>query len=242
MSALLEIAVFSLHGAAHAAKAGAHRIELCENAGEGGTTPSYGTLRAVRRMQDIPFFPIIRPRGGDFVYSEAEFETLLDDLRLCRDLGFPGAVTGVLTEEGNIDLVRMQRVMQEAGDMAITFHRAFDRCRNPLQALEELIALGVNRILSSGQTPSLMDGLDLLRDLVERAAGRIIIMPGSGLNSGNIAHVAAATGAREFHTAARKTLLRDQVYTAPGMKETPSFTTVDTDEIGRLLQFVEQLP
>ena len=173
MSALLEIAVFTLHGAAHAARAGAHRIELCENAAEGGTTPSYGTLRTVRRMLDIPVFPIIRPRGGDFVYSDAEFETLLDDLRLCRDLGFPGAVTGILTGKGHIDLVRMQRVMQEAGDMAITFHRAFDASRDLAASLETLIRLGMPRVLTSGGAATALGGLDILAALVRQAGQRI---------------------------------------------------------------------
>ncbi len=128
MPILLEIAVFTLQGAIIAEEAGAHRIEFCENAGDGGTTPSYGALKKIREIISIPVFPIIRPRGGDFVYTENEFEVLCEDILVCKEFGFEGIVTGILHEDAGIHTERMKALVELAGDMSVTFHRAFDRC------------------------------------------------------------------------------------------------------------------
>jgi copper homeostasis protein len=146
---------------------------------------------------------IIRPRGGDFLYSDLEREIMLEDVRMARRLGVDGVVFGVLTSDGDIDMDFMRQLMAESEGMSVTFHRAFDVCRNPFVALEQIIELGCDRILTSGQMPKAEDGVDLLKQLVEKAGDRIIIMPGCGVNAGNIAKIAQITGAKEFHFSAR---------------------------------------
>ena len=183
---MLEIAVFNIQSALLAAAAGAHRLELCENPYDGGTTPSYGTLKTVREKISIPVFPIIRPRGGDFLYSDAEYEVICKDVQLCKELGFDGVVIGLLHADGSIDKERTKKLVDLAYPLEVTFHRAFDRAAHPLQALEDIIACGCNRILTSGQVPNAWDGRELIKQLVEKADDRIIIMPGSGVRSSNI--------------------------------------------------------
>jgi copper homeostasis protein len=228
---MLEIATFNIPSALQAADAGADRIELCENPLEGGTTPSYGTLKAARENISIPVFPIIRPRGGDFLYSDAEFAAMQYDIRLCRELGFEGVVTGILMPDGNIDVPRMQVLSELAYPMDITFHRAFDRCRDPLQSLEDVITCGCTRILTSGQVPNAFDGRELIRQLVEKADDRIIIMPGSGVRSANIKELKEYTGAKEMHSSARKNLPSSMQFTTAGMQEQLQHTGIDEEEV-----------
>ena len=238
---LLEIAVFSLEAAIAAAKAGAHRIELCDNAADGGTTPSYGMLVEVRKRLSIPVFPIIRPRGGHFVYSKSEFESIKEDVLLCKRLGFEGIVVGFLDAQGHVDTKQLKAVMKIAKPMQVTFHRAFDRTKKPLKALEEIIACGCTRILSSGQFPTAADGANNLRILIEKASDRIIIMPGSGVNSSNISDLVNLTGAAEFHTAARKALHDKSIYSPKTMQEKLSYTSVDKKEIKKILLTLNQM-
>lgn len=227
----LEIACFTLEGALLAQQAGAHRIELCENPSDGGTTASFGMLKKVRDLISIPVFPIIRPRGGDFVYSNQEFDVMKYDIEICKQLGYEGVVFGILNEEGDVDIERTDELVKLASPMQVTFHRAFDRSSNPLKALEDIIQCGCHRILSSGQFPSVIDGLPLLKQLILQANKRIIIMPGSGLNSMNVIDIATATGAFEFHTAARKKITRSEIVSPSSMNETLSFISVDQEEI-----------
>jgi len=236
---LLEIAAFTLDGLLTAAKSGADRIELCENPHDGGTTPSYGMLHGIKEVATIPIFPIIRPRGGDFVYSEYEFEVMKTDILLCKELGYPGLVTGLLNEKGEVDIARTSLLVSLAGPMQVTFHRAFDRTSSPMQALEDIIECGCSRILSSGQFPSVTDGIHLLRSLVEIAGERIIIMPGSGLNSGNVKEIAEVTNACEFHTAARKKI--NGASSPSTMKEVLSFVSVDEDEVRSIRSVLDAL-
>ena len=182
---ILEVAVFSIEAALSAMKAGADRIEFCENPSEGGTTPSYGSLKTIISLTNKPVFPIIRPRGGDFLYTQAEYEVMKADLLLVKELGYPGAVIGLLNEDGSIDIKRTSELVQLAAPMQITFHRAFDRCNDPFKGLEDIIITGCKRILTSGQVPNVGDALPLMKQLVEKAAGRIIILPGSGVRSNN---------------------------------------------------------
>jgi len=231
----LEIACFSITGARVAEAAGAHRIELCENPEEGGTTPSYGTLKIIQDMIKIPVFPIIRARGGDFVYSAEEKKVMLEDLRLCRELGFPGAVVGALLSDGNGDLEFIRQMRSEAIHMQLTFHRAFDRSVNPLRLMEQLIKEGYHRILSSGQYPQVMQGLGLLKKLMEEAAGSICIMPGSGLHSRNVLDIARFAPFSEFHTAARKAFHPEGVFSPSSMNETLQYTITDAMEIKAIL-------
>ncbi len=238
---LLEIAAFTLSGALEAASAGAHRIELCENAAEGGTTPSYGTLVLAKKNIAIPVFPIIRPRGGDFVYAKSEFASIKEDVALCKKLHFEGIVVGFLDEKGQVDTQKLKSIVKLAKPMQVTFHRAFDRTAKPLKALEEIIACGCTRILSSGQYPSVYQGMDNIRLLIEKAADRIIIMPGSGLHSGNVKEIALKTGATEFHTAARKSVSHNKIVSPKTMQEKLSYTSVDPKEIKKILRVFRQI-
>ena len=236
MSIKLEIAVFSVEAAVTALKAGAHRIEFCENPQEGGTTPSYGSLKTLRSYTTQPVFPIIRPRGGDFLYSRSEFEVMKADLLIVKELGYLGAVIGLLNADGSIDTNRTKELVDTAGpSMQISFHRAFDRCKDPFIALEEIIATGCKRILTSGQVPNAADALALLKKLVEQAGDRIIIMPGSGVRSNNIKEIMQATGAKEMHSSARQMQSSKMLYAKDAMNENLQATGVDADEIKKML-------
>ena len=233
---ILEIAVFSVEAALDAFKAGAHRVEFCENPFEGGTTPSYGSLATLSMLTDKPVFPIIRPRGGDFLYTENEFNSMRSDVLLARKLNFPGIVLGLLTSEGAIDTDRTKRLVYLARPMEVTFHRAFDRCKDPLHALEEVIKTGCKRILTSGQVPNAADNLPLLKKLVQQAGDRIIIMPGSGVRSNNIKEIMKETGAIEMHSSARKIIPSQMIYFKATMHESLQSTGVDTVEIKKMLE------
>lgn len=228
---ILEIAVFNIYSAMLAANAGADRIELCENPFDGGTTASYGTLKTVREKISIPVFPIIRPRGGDFLYNDEEFEVIKKDIFLCKELGFEGLVTGILLQDGSIDIKRTAQLVELAYPLEITFHRAFDRAKNPLQSLEDIIKCGCQRILTSGQVPNAYDGKVLIKQLVELADDRIIIMPGSGVRSNNIGQLADFTGAKELHSSARKNVHSAMQFTQYSMQETLENILIDEEEI-----------
>lgn len=194
----------SVESCLEAQRAGVDRVELCAGMPEGGTTPSYGDILVARKLlTTTKLHVIIRPRGGDFLYSDVEKEIMLEDVCMARRLCVDGVVFGALTAEGDVDMEFMRQLMKEAEGMSVTFHRAFDVCRDPFIALEQIIELGCHRILTSGQMPKAEEGVELLRELVERAGERIIIMPGCGVNANNIAHIAVATGAREFHFSGR---------------------------------------
>lgn len=199
-----EVCANSVESCLAAQRGGADRVELCAAIPEGGTTPSFGAIAYARHNLDIKLNVIVRPRGGDFLYSPIEAATLLADIDTLRPLQVDGIVTGALTAAGDIDLRLMEAVMEAAEGIPVTFHRAFDRCRRPQEALEQLISLGVKRVLTSGQQPTALEGATLLRQLVDQAAGRIIIMPGCGVCETNIARIAQLTGAREFHFSARE--------------------------------------
>lgn len=202
--ALLEICCYGIDCAVTAEQAGADRIELCSAPKEGGLTPSAGVLRQVRQTVSIPVHPIIRPRGGDFCYTDGEFATMLEDIAFVRELGFPGLVIGMLDEDGNIDLPRMEQVMQAAEGMAVTFHRAFDMCHHPLQAFEQLAALGVARILTSGQQQTAETGISLLRELKQHSRAPII-MAGAGVRLSNVSKF-VANGIEELHSSAGRSV------------------------------------
>src|SRR5256714_14191101 len=178
---LVEACVDSIESALAAARGGAHRIELCANLIEGGTTPSAGTLAVCRARLDIPIFVLIRPRGGDFLYSAAELAVMLEDIRRAKEAGAQGIVTGVLRADGDIDTDRTRELSDAARPLQVTFHRAFDVCRDAGRALETLIALGVERVLTSGQAATALEGADTIAGLVRRAAGRIVVLSGAGV-------------------------------------------------------------
>lgn len=232
---ILEVIGFSIEACITAAASGAHRIELCDNPGEGGTTPSHGFIKAARAAVDLDLYPIIRPRGGDFLYSAAEFDAMKQDVAVCKEIGCDGVVIGMLLKDGTVDKVRCKQLVNQAYPMSVTFHRAFDRTYDMLEALEDVIEIGCERILTSGGVPNALDGAERLKLLVERAAQRIIIMPGSGVNAANIAQIAAITGAEEFHSSARKPMPSLMEFNQPTMKESLMCFGVDTAEIKGML-------
>ncbi|HRH50432.1 MAG TPA: copper homeostasis protein CutC [Panacibacter sp.] len=238
---ILEIAVFNIQSAIMAAQAGANRLELCENPFDGGTTPSYGTLKTVREKITIPVFPIIRPRGGDFLYVEEEFEVMKKDILLCKSLGFEGIVTGLLDADASVNVKRTSILTELAYPMEVTFHRAFDRAVNPLQALETVIDCGCQRILTSGQVPNAFDGKDLIKQLIQQADERIIIMPGSGVRSNNIAELATYTGAAELHSSARKNIASAMQFVQEKMQENLENIIVDISEIKDMMETLKNI-
>lgn len=214
-----------------AAHAGADRIELCDSPADGGTTPSFGTLKMTLEKISVPVFPIIRPRGGDFLYTNEEYEVMMQDMQLCRQLNCKGIVLGLLQKDGRIDVQRTTQLVQAADPMEVTFHRAFDRAIHPLQALEDIIATGCKRILTSGQKPNALAGKNLIKQLVAQAGNRIIIMPGGGVRSNNIAELADYTGATELHSSARIQLPSAMEFQGTDFREDFENLTVDSMEI-----------
>jgi len=207
---------------------GADRIELCAAPLEGGLTPSYGVLKATSQRVSIPVHPIIRPRGGDFCYTDGEFQSMLEDILVVRDLGYPGLVIGVLDADGNVDKKRMQQIMQAAGPLAVTFHRAFDMCANPQEAFEILAELGIARVLTSGQQPSAEKGLTLIRELIARA-DTPIIMAGAGVRASNL-ELFLEAGVKEVHSSAGQWIPSAMRYRNPGLSMS---TDPDADEYSR---------
>jgi len=199
-----EICANSVASCIAAQDGGADRVELCAGIPEGGTTPSVGMIRCARESISIGLNVIIRPRGGDFLYSESEIREMAYDIKAAKGLGVDGLVFGCLCPDGSVDMENMRLLMEAAGDTPVTFHRAFDHTSDPLKALEDIIELGCARILTSGCRPTAAEGAPLLAQLVEKAGDRIIIMPGCGVNEGNIAETARLSGAREFHFSARE--------------------------------------
>ncbi|MEI7036912.1 copper homeostasis protein CutC [Fulvimonas yonginensis] len=200
---LLEIAAGSLASALAAQAGGADRVELCGNLAGGGTTPSYGLIATVRERVRLPLYVLVRPRDGDFLYEDAELEVMLRDVDACVRLGCDGVVIGALDPDGGIDRARCAALVAAAGTLGVTFHRAFDAVREPARALEEVIALGCERVLTSGGRDSAQHGAPAIAALVAQAAGRIRIMAGAGIRPGNLAEVATRSRADEFHASAR---------------------------------------
>ncbi len=195
----VEICVDSVESAVAAQNGGADRVELCDNLMEGGTTPSYGSIEVARKLLQIGLHVIIRPRGGDFLYSDTEFEIMKYDIKAAKNLRVDGVVIGILDSEGDVDIKRVAELTELARPMSVTFHRAFDVCRDPFKALNELADLGVDRILTSGQEATAVEGSELIRDLVADSAGRISIMACGNLNERNIKRVVTDTGVKEVH-------------------------------------------
>jgi copper homeostasis protein len=201
--ALLEIVAYSYASAKAAAMGGADRIELCENTAEGGTTPSLGTIEAVRRIGGVKLHVMIRPRGGDFLYDKDEFAIMLRDTEVARKAGADGIVLGILKSDATVDVERCRQLVEAAGRMNVTFHRAFDWAIRPLEALEDILKTGCNRILTSGQKPNALAGAERIAELVKASRGRISIMAGGGVNESNVAEIIRLTGVTEVHGSLR---------------------------------------
>ena len=235
----LEVIAFDLLSCRIAQENAADRIELCANPHEGGTTPSYGMISTARTCASIQLFPIIRPRGGDFLYTQTEFDSMVTDIQQCEQLGCDGVVIGMLRKDGRIDVDRCAELVGYAGDMQVTFHRAFDRVNDPIIALEEIIDLGCSRILTSGLRPNVDLGKTMLRTLVQAAGNRIAIMPGSGVRAGNIGELARFTGARAFHSSARTVHASSMEYVNPAMDEDLHSVSIDPAEVSELRRILD---
>ncbi|MEQ9286095.1 MAG: copper homeostasis protein CutC [Cyclobacteriaceae bacterium] len=234
----LEICSNSVQSSINAQLGGADRVELCDNLWEGGTTPSAATIRLTRQKTDIGLFVIIRPRGGDFLYSDLEYEVIKEDIRMAKELGADGLVSGILKADGHIDIKRMAELVELSHPLPFTCHRAFDLCTDPFRALEDVIACGAQRILTSGLQSSVPQGLEMLQKLNERAAGRIVIMPGGGINENNIQEIVDTTGCTEFHMSGKVVVDGDMKFRKEdlrinGASEIPEYgiTVSDVDKI-----------
>lgn len=227
--AVLEICAGSVQSVIAAKEGGAARVELCAALEIGGVTPSAGLIAEARKIEGIALNVIIRPRGGDFLYDESEAACMVQDILTCKALGADGVVIGALTADGDIDTTLCRQLIEAAEGMSVTFHRAFDMCRDPQQALEDIIALGCNRVLTSGCAATAEKGIPLLKELVKQANGRISIMPGCGVKSSNAGAIIAATGACEIHASARKSVGSKMRFRHSGV----SMGAADSDEFYR---------
>ncbi|HTG57687.1 MAG TPA: copper homeostasis protein CutC [Niabella sp.] len=214
----LEIATSDFESTRNAVEGGADRIELCANLGEGGTTQSYGVIKKCRESFDVKIYPIIRVRGGDFFYTEEEFGCMLYDALQCKELGCDGIVIGFLNRDASIDIRRAARLVEAVYPLGVTFHRAFDRCKAPFEALEQLVNIGCERVLTSGQQLTAPEGAGLIAELNMVANGRIIIMPGSGVRENNLLALAAQTRCYEFHTSLRELKKSDMSFFPPAFE------------------------
>jgi copper homeostasis protein len=234
---IIEIATTDLETTRSAVEGGADRIELGAALSDGGTTPSMGTIQRCRELFAVELYPIIRPRSGDFLYTEDEFLAMCADIKVCKELGCDGVVIGMLNQQGEIDKKRTAKLIELAYPLGVTFHRAFDRCVDPFKAMEELIEIGCERILTSGQQPTAPEGVALIASLHEKADARIIIMPGSGVRVDNIRELANKTGCQEFHSSLRSKRNSSMEFIHPAFaKSAESYTNpgIDAAEVKAL--------
>lgn len=243
----IEIVVYTIESALRAQEGGADRIELCDNPADGGTTPSYGMIEAVRQQVNLDVFVMIRPRGGDFCYNSYEFHIMKRDIDQCQRLSVDGVVFGILNSDGTLDKNRCQELIERARPLKVTCHRAFDMTRDPFEALEDCIEVGFDRILTSGQQPTAALGVDVISKLVNQAAGRIIIMPGAGVNEQSVEAIVSKTKATEIHFSAsrmRESLMtyRNSSISGMGSAEGAEFMirTVDPERIRLIRKLAEQ--
>jgi copper homeostasis protein len=227
---LLEICANSYQSAMNAQKAGVHRIELCSEISVGGITPSYGVLKKVMADINIPVHVLIRPRSGDFTYSDVEFEMMKEDIFICKELGCKGIVSGILHTDNTIDIERTKELMALTKPLSFTFHRAFDMIPAPTEAIHELIAMGVDRLLTSGQKDTAIEGLDLIVELQEIAKNKLIVIPGSGINDKNC-NLFKKAGFKEIHSSASKNIGKS----SHSYFGAPSQTVSDIEMIQKML-------
>jgi copper homeostasis protein len=244
----LEVCANSVTSALAAQQGGATRVELCDNLREGGTTPSCGQIKTVRQLLSIEVYVLIRPRSGDFIYSDIEFEVMELDIKTCIEKGCDGIVIGILNADGTIDKQRCTQLVELAhsAGLKVTFHRAFDVCRDYFEALEDIIEIGCDRILTSGGKSTAMEGANTIARLVSLAKGRIQIMPGSGINEYNIADLVRYSGATEFHASARsrvdsKMVYRNSNILFSGSGEEYTMQVTDHERVAKLIQLANSV-
>jgi len=235
----LELIAFNIDSCLMIEQTKAHRVELCSSPGEGGTTPSYGMIREARKILSKELYPIIRPRGGDFLFRDEEFEIMKQDVLLCKKLGCDGVVIGSLFSDGSVNRDQAKKLVEIAYPMGVTFHRAFDRINDAVTSLEEIIDTGCERILTSGLRPSAVEGIDLIKQLNNKADGRIIIMPGSSVRSSNLSLLIQETGCTEFHSSARINSEGNMQFKNAEMKESLEFPVIDIEEVEAMLEILD---
>ncbi|GAB3427268.1 copper homeostasis protein CutC [Niabella aquatica] len=236
----LEVCAFHIASCIIAEQAGAYRVELCDNPIEGGTTPGYGTIKKVREKISMKLYPILRPRSGNYYYSDEEFDILKEDILMCRELGCDGISVGVQTIHAVIDKERMKRVVDWAGPMGVTCNRVFDCAPDPYAALEDIIACGCERVLTSGQETGAPQAGAVLAKLVEQAGSRISIMPGAGVNSSNLATLIQECGAYEYHASARKKADNPVRYINTRVSDYGSVYIADAQEVSAMVEILNK--
>jgi copper homeostasis protein len=234
---IIEIATSDFLTTKSAVEGGADRIELCANLAEGGTTPSFGHIRQCRDAFNILIYPIIRPRGGDFLYTREEFEIMVQDAKLCKQSGCDGVVIGLLKKDGSIDIKKTAALVEAAYPMGVTFHRAFDRCRDPFESMEQLIEIGCERILTSGQKATAPEAIELITQLNKASDERIIIMPGSGVRKENIKMLAEQTGCVEFHSSLRSKTKSNMEFVHPAFADSEESYMNNVIDAGEVVAF-----
>lgn len=232
---VLEVCSFGIQTSLIAERVGAKRVELCDNPIEGGTTPSYGAIRLVREKINIELYPIIRPRSMNYYYDADEFAMMLHDVRMCKELGCDGISVGVQLITGHVDTNRMKQLVEAAYPMGVTSNRVIDAAPDPYEALEALIEAGCERVLTSGQAATAPAGKEVLKKLVEQAAGRISIMPGAGVKSDNVKELLQYTGAYECHTSARIAWPNNVAYQNPQITDAGSMYVADEVELRKII-------
>lgn len=242
----IEIVVYNIESALKAQEGGADRIELCDNPGEGGTTPSFGTIEAVRQNVNLDVYVMIRPRGGDFHYTNYEFHSMKRDISQCQKLSVDGVVFGILNPDGTLDKKRCKELIDKAKPLKVTCHRAFDMTRDPFKALEDCIEVGFDRILTAGQQAQALKGADLIGELIRKANGRIAIMPGSGVNENTVREILKKSNATEIHFSATFSRESAMTYRNPqiagmGSDEGSEFKvrTVDPERVRAMRKLAE---
>lgn len=240
----LEVCANSVDSALAAQEGGALRVELCDNLHDGGTTPSYGQIELARKLLKIKLYVLIRPRGGDFLYSDAEFEIMKSDIRRCIAIGCDGVVIGILNTDGTVDKPRSRELVQMAKNsgLGVTFHRAIDMCADMEQAMEDIIGIGCERILTSGGKSTAVEGVSMIAHLIGKAGDRVIIMPGAGVNESTVADIVHYTGATEVHSSARKdvkskmTYRNDHILMGYGETDEYSFSQTDVERVKEIIR------
>jgi len=232
----LEICAANIESALNAQIAGADRIEYCDNLWEGGTTASFGLIKSLRKELNIELFVLIRPRGGDFIYSDLEFESMLEDIKALKDIGVDGIVSGVLKKDASIDQEKTSKLVEASYPLPFTFHRAFDICKDLFESMEDIINCGASRILSSGAANSALEGLEILNNLQKTASDRIIIMPGGGISLENFEFIKQKTQCTEFHLSAKKLKYSEMLHDNLNLKINGS---KDISETGHYVSDIE---
>jgi copper homeostasis protein len=238
---LFEVCAFNIQSCIIAERAGAARVELCDNPIEGGTTPSYGTIKLARKNLKIKLYPIIRPHSGNYYYDNEDMVIVKEDILMCKNLGCDGVSVGVQKRDGTIDKDKLSSVVEWAYPMGVTCNRAFDAAPDPFQALEDIIDTGCERILTSGQKSTAPQAGSLLKELVQKAGDRIIIMPGAGINASNISILQQQCGAREFHGSARVKQANPMNFTNPAVLDAGDVYITDEEELTAIISILEQI-